>query len=83
LDQVGPVAGSTQDAALSGLGWALELALDSGMREPIELRVPAPFTSAIDALLDANARMNATLMLYGKGVSLAFDRLVFGPICLP
>jgi GNAT superfamily N-acetyltransferase len=83
LDQVGPVAGSTQDAALSGLGWALELALDAGTTESLELRVPAPFGPAIDALLDADAEMMATLMLYGKGVSLAFDRMIFGPVCLP
>jgi GNAT superfamily N-acetyltransferase len=83
LDQVGPVAGSTQDAALSGLGWALELAIGAGTTESLELRVPAPFGSAIDALLDADAEMTATLMLYGKGVSLSFDRLVLGHVCLP
>lgn len=82
-DQIGPVAGSTQDAALSGLGWALELALDAGRTDSLELRVPARFTGAIEALLDANARFEATLMLYGRGVSLSFDRLVFGPVCLP
>ncbi len=82
-DQVGPVAGSTQDAALAGLGWALELAIDAGTADFLDLRVPAPFRSAIDALLDADARINATLMLYGRGVSLSFDRLILGPVCLP
>jgi len=82
-DQVGPVAGSTQDAALSGLGWALELAIDAGSRGPLELRVPAPFGSAVDALLDVGARLKATWMLYGKGLSLSFDRLILGPVCLP
>jgi len=81
--QVGPIAGSTQDAALSGLGWALELAAGAGGADPLEIRVPAPFGAAIDALLDADARLTATLLLFGKDLSLAFDRLIFGPVCLP
>jgi len=82
-DQVGPVAGSTQDAALSGLGWALDLAIRAGVTDSLELRVPAPFGPAVDALLDADARITATLMLYGKDLSLAFDRSILGPVCLP
>ena len=82
--QVGPVAGSTQDAALAGLGWALQLALstDSSGR-PLEIRVPAPFTSAVETLLDGGANLDSTLVLYGRGLSLAFDRMVIGPVCLP
>jgi hypothetical protein len=83
IDQVGPVAGSTQDAALSALGWALDLAIGSGAEGNIELRVPAPFSAALDALLDTDARLVATLMIYGKGVSLSFDRLLLGRLCLP
>ncbi len=82
-DQVGPVAGSTQDAALSALGWAIQLAVDSEAPGPLEIRVPAPFKPAIEALLESNARLQATMMLYGKDSSLAFDRLVFGLPCLP
>ncbi len=82
-DQVGPVAGSTQDAALSALGWALDLAIGAGVVGDIELRVPAPFTAAIDALLETDARIVATLVIYGKGVSLSFDRLLLGRLCLP
>jgi len=83
IDQVGPVAGSTPDAALSGLGWALDLAVASGATGPLVLRVPAPFTSAVETLLDGGARIEATLLLYGKGVSLALDRSVFGSASLP
>jgi GNAT superfamily N-acetyltransferase len=83
IDQVGPVAGSTPDAALSGLGWALDLAVASGATGSLVLRVPAPFTSAVETLLDSGARIEATLLLYGRGVSLALDRSVFGSASLP
>jgi len=82
-NQIGPVAGSTQDAALAALGWAIQFALDAGAGEEIELRVPAPFTSAIEALDDSGARLRSTLMLYGKGLTLSFDRYLPGPVCLP
>jgi GNAT superfamily N-acetyltransferase len=82
-DQVGPVAGSTQDAALAALGWALEIAVGAGAVGDIELRVPSPFRSAVEALLDTDAKLRATLLVYGKGVSLSFDRLLFGTLCLP
>jgi GNAT superfamily N-acetyltransferase len=83
IDQVGPVAGSTPDAALSALGWALDLAVASGATGSLALRVPAPFTSAVETLLDSGARLEATLLLYGKDVSLALDRSVFGSASLP
>jgi len=82
-NQVGPVAGSTQEAAVSALGWALSSAIDAGTSEDLELRVPAPFTSAVAVLLDSGAHLQATLLLYGKDLSLAFDRCMFGPLCLP
>jgi len=82
-DQVGPVAGSTQEAALSALGWALTAAIDAGSSGDLELRVPAPFKPAVEVLLDSGAHLQATLLLYGKGLSLSFDRCTFGPICLP
>jgi GNAT superfamily N-acetyltransferase len=83
VGQVGPVAGSTQDAALAAFGWALDLALEAGCTSNIELRVPAPFRSAVETLLDSDARLRATLLVYGKGLSLSFDRLIFGTLCIP
>ena len=83
IDQVGPVAGSTPDAALSGLGWALDLAVASGATGTLVLRVPAPFASATETLLDSGAELEATLLLYGRGLSLALDRSIFGPPSLP
>ena len=82
-DQVGPIAGSTQDAALSALGWALDLAVNAGAVGSIELRVPSPFAPAVEALLDTDARLCATLLVYGRGVSLSFDRSLLGTLCLP
>jgi hypothetical protein len=77
------VAANTQEAALSALGWAIQLALDSGQDDDIEIRVPAPFTAAVDAMLDAEARLESTFMVYGRGLSLSFDRSVFGSVNLP
>jgi GNAT superfamily N-acetyltransferase len=82
-DQVGPVAGSTQEAAVSALGWALTAAIDAGTSGDLELRVPAHFKPAVKVLLDSGARLQATLLLCGKGLSLSFDRCIFGPLCLP
>jgi GNAT superfamily N-acetyltransferase len=82
-EQVGPIAGSTQDAALAALGWALDLAVGAGATGDIELRVPSPFDSAVEALLDSDARLRATLLVYGKDISLSFDRSLFGTHCLP
>ena len=82
-DQVGPVAGSTQDAALAALGWALQLAIDSGVTGSLELRIPAPFKPAIEAVLETDARLEATMMIWGRGTSLAFDRSIFGRPSVP
>ena len=81
-DQVGPVAGSSRDAALCALGWGLQLALADGAQNPL-IRVPAPFGAAIRALQEAGARLHSTLMLYGINVSAAFDRCVLGVPNLP
>ena len=82
-DQVGPVAGSTQDAALSGLGWALQIALRSGNGSPLTVRVPAPFASAIEALQEAGARLRESQMLYGRNLALRFDRCLLGSTTVP
>jgi GNAT superfamily N-acetyltransferase len=81
--QLGPVAGSTQDAALAALGWALHLAVEAGASDRIDLLLPAPFTPAVETVLEGGGRLLATLAIYGRGITLAFDRLVFGQISLP
>ena len=82
-EQVGPIAGSTPDAALAALGWALDLAVGAGATGDIELSVPSRFGSAVEALLDSDARLRATLLVYGKDISLPFDRSLFGTHSLP
>ena len=82
-DQVGPAAGSSREAALCALGWALGLAVEQGAAEPLVLRVPARFEGAVEALLDAGGRIQATLLLYGINVGAAFDRCLLGAPNLP
>jgi hypothetical protein len=79
----GPIAGATQDAALSGLGWAIELALRHHHGDWVEVRVPGRFEPAIEMLLDGGARLHTTQMLYARGLSASFDRSTFGPAGLP
>jgi GNAT superfamily N-acetyltransferase len=82
-DQVGPAAGSSREAALCALGWALHLAIEQGAADPLLVRVPARFEGAIEALLDAGSRIQATMLLYGINVSAAFDRCLLGAPNLP
>jgi GNAT superfamily N-acetyltransferase len=82
-DQLGPVAGSTQEATLSALGWAIDLAATAGNGSVLSFRVPARFEPAIEALQDAGARLTATQMLYARGLSLALDRSILGTTSLP
>lgn len=82
--QVGPVAGTTREAALCALGWAVNLAgAAASGDEDLTLRVPAPFVEAVDATLEAGCRLQSTLMLYGRNLNLAFDRSTLGHIALP
>ncbi len=75
--RVGPVGGSTQDAALCALGWALQFA--STGADPVELGVPASFTPAVEALLDGGARVDGARLLMGRGLSTSFDRYILAP----
>jgi len=81
-DQVGPVAGSTREAALAAIGQAIELALQAGTTRPAIL-VPEPFTDALDALFDAGARIESTLLLHADGAQLQPDRWIPGRPNLP
>jgi GNAT superfamily N-acetyltransferase len=82
-DQLGPVAGSTKEAALSAMGWAINMAASATDGPTITLRVPSNFDLATEALLDAGARIRATQMLYGRSLSLSFDRSIIGATSLP
>jgi GNAT superfamily N-acetyltransferase len=82
-DQIGPAAGSSREAALCALGWSLRLATERRAPTPLIVRVPARFEPAIEAMLEAGGRIQATLVLYGLGVSAAFDRCLLGTPNLP
>jgi GNAT superfamily N-acetyltransferase len=82
-DQVGPAAGSSREAALCALGWSVRLATERRAPSPLLVRVPARFESAIEALLEAGGRIQATMVLYGLGMGAAFDRCLLGAPNLP
>lgn len=83
-DQVGPVAGVTPEATICALGWAIKLAGEAAEEDDaLTVRIPAPFSEAVDATLEAGCRLEATLMLYGRNLKLAFDRSTLGHIALP
>lgn len=83
-DQVGPAAGATREAALCALGWAIKLASEaSEENDVLTMRIPAPFSEAVDAALEAGCHLEATLMIYGRDLKLAFDRSTFGHVALP
>jgi GNAT superfamily N-acetyltransferase len=82
VDQVGPVAGSSREAALVALGWALRLAVEDGAAALV-VPVPAAFGAAVEALLDAGATVHSTLLAYGINLGVPFDRCTFGAATLP
>ncbi len=73
--QCGPVVASTVEAALAGLGWALQLAAESG-DERVEVLVPAPFESGIEHLLDGGAQCRAIAQWMTRQPTGAADRFV-------
>ncbi len=81
--QVGPVSGTTQDAALCALGHAIEMALETRPEQDISILIPASFSPAVQALFDAGARIQSTSLLYGRDLTSTFDRVVFGNPFLP
>ena len=83
-DQVGPVGGATKEAALCALGWAVKLAAEANDDgRTLEMRLPAPFSEAVDAALESGCRLETTLMLYGRNLNLSFDRSTLGHVALP
>jgi len=81
--QIGPVAGSTREAALAALGHALASALAQDPKGPLVLRIPATFEEAVEALLDSGARLRETWMIHTRGESHSFDRYLPGLPVLP
>ncbi|MEN8165141.1 MAG: hypothetical protein ABFS37_13505, partial [Acidobacteriota bacterium] len=82
-NQVGPVSGTTQDAAMCALGHAIQMAIETRPEQDISILIPASFSPAVQALLDCGATIESTFLLYGRGLTSAFDRVVFGNPFLP
>jgi len=81
--QIGPVAGSTQDAALCALGRAVLSAHEASSGKYFEIFVPAAFRPAVETLLEYRVPITGTLVIYGRKIDLNFDRVVFGLPVLP
>ncbi len=75
--QCGPVAGSTTESALAGLGWALQFAAE-GASEWVTLHVPAPFEAAVEHLLEAGAVCRAVGHWLSRQPTSGLERSVFG-----
>ena len=81
--QVGPVAGTTQDAALAALGCALSSALEQSLKKHLHIRIPAAFTPAVEAALDSGAHLRRVFSIFKLGELPVFDRTILGPANLP
>ncbi len=73
--QCGPVAGATTEAALAGIGWALQLAAESAT-EGVHILVPAVFETALEHLFDAGAVCPAASVWMSRSAGSAFERYV-------
>ncbi len=81
--QIGPVSGTTQEAAVCALGNAIRLSAESRQGRDLTIHVPSAFVPGIDALLEAGAQIEGTSILYGRDLGPSFDRVVFGSPTLP
>jgi len=82
--QVGPVAGTTQEATLAALGQAIRSALAAGGHRPLHVHVPAAFRPAIENLLEGGALLvDGTSQIYARGEAPPLDRYITGLPCLP
>ncbi len=81
--QVGPVAGTTREAALAALGHGLLAALEQAPGAALVVRVPAAFEEAVEALLEGGALLTESWMIHIRGECHAFDRYLPGTPQLP
>ncbi len=82
--QVGPVAGTTQEATLAALGQAIRLALAAESNRSLSVHVPAAFEPAIANLLEGGALLvDCASQIYVKGEAPPLDRYITGLPCLP
>ncbi|MBZ5590342.1 MAG: hypothetical protein LAO05_17460 [Acidobacteriia bacterium] len=79
--QCGPTAAATVEAALAGLGWALQLAAEGAVAD-VQILVPAPFETALENLLDAGARCPATSTWMTRSPGSTLERYVLSSATL-
>lgn len=75
--QCGPVAAATPEAALAGLGWALQFAAEEPLGT-VTVLVPATFEAALEHLLDAGATCLAVSHWLTRQGGAALERYVLG-----
>jgi hypothetical protein len=80
--ECGPVAAATGEAALAGLGWALQLAAE-GATADVQVLVPSTFETALENLLDAGARCLATTTWMTRNPGATLERYVLSSVTLP
>jgi hypothetical protein len=73
--QCGPVAASTREGALAGLGWALQFAASEGVSS-VSVLVPGPFEAALDQLLDAKAECVAVTEWMSRQATVSAERYI-------
>ncbi len=77
--QCGPVAATTGEAALAGLGWALQFAATAD-QDAVTVYVPAVFEAGLETLLDAGAECRAQTLWMSQVPPTGMERYVLaGP----
>lgn len=81
--QCGPVVGTTREAALAALGWALQLAGEAAGVAWVDVLVPAPFEAALEHLLDARAACLSVGTWMSRQPGATFERAILASPTLP
>jgi len=81
--QCGPVVGTTREAALAALGWALQFAGEAAGAAWVDLLVPAPFESALEHLLEARAACLSVATWMSRQPGPTFERVILASATLP
>lgn len=81
--QCGPVVGTTREAALAALGWAMQFAGETPGAAWVEILVPATFESALEHLLEARAACLSAGIWMSRQPGSSFERVILASPTLP
>lgn len=81
--QCGPVVGTTREAALAALGWALQFAGEASGATWVDVLVPAPFEAALEHLLDARAASLSVAAWMSRQPGPSLERVILASPTLP